>query len=101
MVRKIRAKFVVQLRAKGLSGRAIGHHSRCRGSPSLRSSTRSTPSESVGTMSKDAPSVVYWLLSPGRGEHQRVFAQPDWETGPRGPEAGRGDAETAAYRVWR
>lgn len=79
MVRKIRAKLVLQLRAEGLSGRAI--------SSSQAMSRKSISAvldaadlagitwDQIKDLSEDE---VYALVFPGRGEHHSVFAQPDW-----------------------
>ncbi|GFK17738.1 hypothetical protein KbCgl_03100 [Corynebacterium glutamicum] len=71
MVRKIRAKLVLQLRAEGLSGSAI-------------SSSQAISRKSVATVIDAAEAAgadwdeVYELLFPGRGEHHSVFAEPNW-----------------------
>jgi hypothetical protein len=80
MVRKIRAKLVLQLRAEGLSGRAIA--------ASQGMSRKSIPAvleaaDAAGAVWDDIAGStdrkVYARLFPGRGEHQGVFAQPDWD----------------------
>ncbi|TPV47581.1 IS21 family transposase [Pseudarthrobacter phenanthrenivorans] len=80
MVRKIRAKLVLQLRAEGLSGRAIAASQ----GMSRKSITAVLEAADAAGMAWDdiADSLegeVYARLFPGRGEHQSVFAQPDWD----------------------
>ena len=80
MVRKIRAKLVLQLRAEGLSGRAIATSQ----GMSRKSVTAVLEAADAAGVSWDdvverPEGEVYALLFPGRGEHQSVFAQPDWD----------------------
>lgn len=80
MVRKIRAKLVLQLRAEGLSGRAIAASQ----AMSRKSVTQVLDAADVAGLAwddvEDRPDgEVYSLLFPGRGDHHSVFAQPDWE----------------------
>lgn len=80
MVRKIKAKLVLQLRAEGLSGRAIAASQ----AMSRKSITAVLEAADAAGVSWDdvadrPESEVYALLFPGRGEHESVFAQPDWE----------------------
>ncbi len=80
MVRKIRAKLVLQLRAEGLSGRAISASQQM----SRKSVTAVLEAADAGGVGWDdvaelADGEVYGLLFPGRGEHESVFAQPDWD----------------------
>lgn len=80
MVRKIKAKLVLQLRAEGLSGRAIASSQ----AMSRKSVTQVLDAADAAGVSwddvKDRPDgQVYSLLFPGRGDHHSVFAQPDWE----------------------
>lgn len=80
MVRKIRAKLVLQLRAEGLSGRAIATSQ----GMSRKSVTAVLEAADAGGTSWDdvadlSDGEVYGLLFPGRGEHESVFAQPDWD----------------------
>lgn len=79
MVRKIRAKLVLGLRAEGLSGRAIA---------AAQSMSRKSVLEVFAAadranlcwddIAQQSDAEVYALLFPGRGEHQSVYAQPDW-----------------------
>lgn len=80
MIRKIRAKLVLQLRAEGLSARAVAASQ----AMSRKSVTAVLEAADAAGLSWDdvkdrADSEVYELVFPGRGEHQSVFAQPDWE----------------------
>lgn len=80
MVRKIRAKLVLQLRAEGLSARAIAS-SQSMSRKSVSAVLDAAEKAGIGWGDiKDLPDdEVYRLVFPGRGEHQSVFAQPDWE----------------------
>src|SRR5699024_8581585 len=78
--RKIRAKLVLELRAEGLSRRAIA------ASQSMsRNSVRAGPgaADRAGASWDDVSGMsegeVYSLLFPGRGDHESVYAQPDLE----------------------
>jgi transposase len=79
MVRKIRAKLVLQLRAEGLSGRAIAA-SQGMSRKSITAVLEAADAAGAGWDDvADLPDgEVYALLFPGRGEHESVFAQPDW-----------------------
>ena len=79
MVRRIKAKLILKLRADGLSGRAI--------STSLGASRRSIASVleaaeqrniSWDDVQEKSENEVYALLFPGRGDHESIYAQPDW-----------------------
>jgi transposase len=79
MVRKIKAKAVLSLRADGLSGRAISV------SQGISRNSVADVFEAADRLGadwddlRDRPEAeVYALLFPGRGEHQSVFVQPDW-----------------------
>lgn len=80
MVRKIPAKLVLELRAQGLSARAIAA-----GQGISRNSIASVleaadrVSLSWDDISESSESEVYELLFPGRGDRQSVYAQPDWD----------------------
>lgn len=80
MVRKIRAKLVLQLRAEGLSRRAIA------ASQSMSRNSVATVLEAADAagvrwdeVAERGDGEVYSLLFPGRGEHESVYAQPDLE----------------------
>ncbi len=79
MVRKIRAKLVLRLRAEGLSGRAIAAaHSMSRRSVLAVFAAADREGVSWDDIAQQDDDAVYALLFPGRGEHQSVYAQPDW-----------------------
>src|SRR5699024_7612273 len=80
MVRKIRAKLVLQLRADGLSARAIAA-SQGMSRKSVAAVLEAADAAGLGwDDAKDRTDAeVYELVFPGRGQHQSVFAQPDWE----------------------
>ena len=79
MVRKIKAKQILQLRNQGLSRRAIES-----GQGMSRHSIRAVldAAERLGLGGDDvaelSEAAVYSTLFPGRGVHESVFAQPDW-----------------------
>jgi len=78
MVRKIRAKLVLRLRAEGFSGRQIAAQGMSR--HSVAAVLEAADREGVGFDDvADLDEVaVYARLFPGRGEHESVHAQPDW-----------------------
>lgn len=80
MVRKIKAKLVLQLRAEGLSGRAIAT-SQAMSRKSVTAVLEAADAAGVGwdDVADLGEGEVYALLFPGRGEHESVFAQPDWD----------------------
>ena len=80
MVRKIRAKLVLQLRAEGLSGRAIAA-SQGMSRKSITAVLEAADAAGVAwdDIADSSEGEVYTRLFPGRGEHQSVFAQPDWD----------------------
>ncbi|MEV7475637.1 IS21 family transposase, partial [Pseudarthrobacter oxydans] len=80
MVRKIRAKLVLQLRAEGLSGRAIAA-SQGMSRKSITAVLEAADAAGVvwDDIASSSEGEVYARLFPGRGEHQSVFAQPDWD----------------------
>lgn len=80
MVRKIRAKLVLQLRADGLSARAIAA-SQAMSRKSVTAVLEAADTAGLGwdDIKDHTDGEVYELVFPGRGEHQSVFAQPDWE----------------------
>ncbi|WP_022870141.1 IS21 family transposase [Yaniella halotolerans] len=79
MVRKIQAKLVLELRAQGLSARAIAAaHGISRNSIAevFDAVDRAYLDwDRIADLSEDE---VYHLVFPGRGEHISVYAQPDW-----------------------
>src|SRR5690606_38307101 len=79
-VRKIRAKLVLQLRAEGLSGRAIAaSQGMSRKSITAVLEAADATETSWDDIAELTDEQVYARLFPGRGEHESVFAQPDWE----------------------
>jgi len=80
MVRKIRAKLVLQLRAEGLSGRAIAA-SQGMSRKSITAVLEAADAAGVvwDDIADSSEGEVYARLFAGRGEHQSVFAQPDWD----------------------
>jgi len=79
MVRKIKAKLVLQLRAEGLSGRAIAVSQQIsRNSVAAVLEAADAAELSWDDIAALPDGEVYALLFPGRGEHESVFAEPDW-----------------------
>jgi transposase len=78
MVRKIKAKLVLRLRAEGFSGRQIAAQGMSR--TSVAAVIEAADREGVGwdDVAGWTRSAVYARLFPGRGEHESVHAQPDW-----------------------
>ncbi len=79
MVRKIRVKLVLRLRAEGFSGRQIAAQGMSRTSVAAvidAADREGIDFDAVADLDKAA---VYSRLFPGRGEHESVHAQPDWE----------------------
>lgn len=102
MVRKIRAKLILQLRSEGLSGRAIASSQ----GMSRKSITAVLEAADAADVSWDdvadrPDDEVYDLLFPGRGQHHSVFAQPDWEKVHRELARVLGHLEVAARRIHR
>jgi transposase len=80
MVRKIRAKLILQLRSEGLSGRAIAaSQGMSRKSITAVLEAADTTGLSWDDVAERPEDEVYDLLFPGRGQHHSIFAQPDWE----------------------
>lgn len=78
MVRRIRAKLVLRLRAEGFSGRQIAAQGMSR--HSVTAVIEAADREGVGwdDVADLDEAAVYERLFPGRGEHESVYAQPDW-----------------------
>ena len=78
MVRKIRAKLVLRLRPEGFSGRQIAAQGMSR--HSVAAVIEAADREGVGwdDIADLDERAVYARLFPGRGEHESVYAQPDW-----------------------
>ncbi|TFD80618.1 IS21 family transposase [Cryobacterium sp. Sr8] len=79
MVRKIKAKLVLQLRNQGLSGRAIASAQGIARN-SVQAVIDAADQLNVGWDDVAAMSEgeVYSALFPGRGVRESVFMQPDW-----------------------
>ena len=80
MVRRIKAKRVLELRAEGMTGRAIAL-AEGMSRKSVLAVFDAADKAGVGREGHVGRSdaEVYALLFPGRGEHESVFVQPDWE----------------------
>lgn len=81
MVRKIRVKLVLELRAQGVSARAIAA-----GQGISRNSIASVleAADRLNLRWEDVADLpeheVYERVFPGRADHRSVYAQPDWDT---------------------
>ncbi|WP_256041513.1 IS21 family transposase [Cryobacterium sp. SO1] len=80
MVRRINAKLVLQLRAEGMTGRAIAI-AQGMSRKSVLAVFDAAEKAGIGNDGHAGRSEaeVYALLFPGRGEHESVFVQPDWD----------------------
>ena len=78
MVRKIRAKLVLRLRADGLSGRQIAAQGMSRTSVAAVIEAADREGVRWDDVAGLDEAEVYALLFPGRGEHESVHAEPDW-----------------------
>ena len=80
MVRKIKAKRVLQLRSEGLSGRAIAASQQIsRNSVAAVLEAADAAGLRWDHVADRSEAEVYSLVFPGRGEHESVYAQPDFE----------------------
>ena len=79
MVRKIKAKLILQLRNQGLSRRAI-ESAQGMSRRSIQSVLDAAERLGLGwdDVAEQSEAEVYSALFPGRGVHESVFAQPDW-----------------------
>ena len=79
MVRKIKAKLILQLRNQGLSRRAI-ESAQGMSRHSIQSVLDAAERLGLGwdDVAEQSEAEVYSTLFPGRGVHESVFAQPDW-----------------------
>lgn len=79
MVRKIKAKLVLRLRAEGFTGRQIAAQGMSR--TSVAAVIEAADREGIGwdDVADLDDAEVYARLFPGRGEHESVHAQPDWD----------------------
>ena len=79
MVRKIKAKLVLQLRNQSLSRRAIeSAHGISRHSIQAVLDAAELAGLGWDDVAEMSETEVYAALFPGRGVHESVFAQPDW-----------------------
>lgn len=80
MVRKIKAKLVLQLRTEGLLGRAIAaSQSLSRNSVAdVLAAADDVAGVTWADVAELSDGEVYSRLFAGRGEHESVFAEPDW-----------------------
>ncbi len=77
MVRKIKAKLVLRLRAEGFTGRQIAAQGMSRTSVAAVIEAADREGIDWDEVAGMEESAVYARLFPGRGEHE-VHAQPDW-----------------------
>lgn len=81
MVRKIKAKRILQLRAEVMSGRAIastqGISRNSVAEVLTEANATSRRSDELKDLNEEG---IYQLLFPGRSERESVFTQPDWAT---------------------
>ncbi len=78
MVRKIKAKLVLRLRAEGFSGRQIAAQGMSRHSVVAVLEAASREGLGWDDVAGLDEAEVYARLFPGRGVHDSVHAQPDW-----------------------
>jgi len=80
MARRIQAKRVLELRAEGMTGRAIAL---TQGMSRKSVLAVFAAADNAGISGDDhvshSDAELYALLFPGRGDHESVFVQPDWE----------------------
>ncbi|MGO1736856.1 MAG: IS21 family transposase, partial [Leucobacter sp.] len=79
MVRKIKAKLVLRLRADGFSGRQIAAQGMSRDSVAAVIDAADWEGLGWDDVAGLDEAVVYARLFPGRGEHESVHAEPDWK----------------------
>lgn len=79
MVRKIKAKLVLRLRADSFSSRQIEARGMSRHSVIAVLEAADREGISWDDVAELDDTVVCARLFPGRGEHESVHAQPDWE----------------------
>lgn len=79
MVRKMKAKLVLRLRADGFSRRQIAAQGMSR--HSVTAVLEAADREGIGfdDVASLDEAAVYARLFPGRGEHESVHAEPDWQ----------------------
>lgn len=78
MVRKIKAKLVLRLRSEGLSRRQIAAQGMSRHSVDAVIAAADAAGLSYDEAAGMPDADVYARLFPGRGQHESVYAQPDW-----------------------
>ena len=79
VVRRIRAKLVLKLRAEGFSGRQIAAQGMSRASVAAVLEAADREGVDYDAVADLDDAAVYARLFPGRGEHESVHAQPDWD----------------------
>ena len=79
VVRRIRAKLVLKLRAAGFSGRQIAAQGMSRSSVAAVLEAADREGVDYDAVADLEDAAVYARLFPGRGEHESVHAQPDWD----------------------
>ncbi|WP_409046895.1 IS21 family transposase [Microbacterium sp. HA-8] len=79
MVRRIKAKLVLRLRAEGFTGRQIAAQGMSRTSVAAVIDAADRGGIGWDDVADLDEAEVYARLFPGRGEHDSVHAQPDWE----------------------
>jgi transposase len=80
MVRRIKVRLVLQLRAEGMTGRAIAEaHGMSRRSVLAVFDAADTGGLSWADLADLDDAEVYSRVFPGRGVHESVFVLPDWE----------------------
>jgi len=79
MVRKIKAKLVLRLRAEGFTGRQIAAQGMSRTSMAAVIDAADRGGIGWDDVAELEEADVYARLFPGRGEHDSVHAQPDWD----------------------
>ncbi len=78
MVRRIKAKLVLRLRAEGFSKRQIEGQGMSRHSVIAVFEAADREGIDYDAVAGLDDAEVYARLFPGRGEHESVHAQPDW-----------------------
>ncbi len=79
MVRKIKAKLVLRLRAEGLSRRQIAAQGMSRHSVDAVIAAADASGVFYDEVAELSDADVYARVFPGRGEHHSVYVQPDWD----------------------
>ena len=79
MVRRIKAKLVLRLRAEGFSKRRIEAQGMSRHSVLAVFEAADREGIDYDAVADLEDAEVYARLFPGRGEHDSVHAQPDWD----------------------